>query len=94
MSKDPLQIWFNGGPGCSSMMGIFQEHGPWVVDDGQKTLHENPWSWNKKANILYVEMPAGVGYSHCTKDCSFDDDSTATENLAAITNWFSVYTYF
>jgi len=32
-NKDPLLIWFNGGPGCSSMLGMFMENGPCVVDD-------------------------------------------------------------
>ena len=62
-SSDPVLIWFNGGPGCSSLLAFFQEHGPFVVDDGETSFHENPYPWNLRANVAYFESPAGVGYS-------------------------------
>ena len=62
--NDPVVIWFNGGPGCSSMLGFFQEHGPCIIDDGQTYAKENPYPWNMRANVLYIESPAGVGYSY------------------------------
>jgi carboxypeptidase C (cathepsin A) len=52
---DPLLIWLNGGPGCSSMLGLLQENGPWVMDDGETTFKSNPFSWNVFANVLYIE---------------------------------------
>jgi cathepsin A (carboxypeptidase C) len=97
MQNDPLQIWFNGGPGCSSMMGIFQEHGPFVVDDGTNYLVSNMWSWNKKANMLYIEMPGGVGFSTCDHDageCVFTDKTTTDDNIVALVNWFKKYDDF
>ena len=64
-NNDPLIVWFNGGPGCSSMLGLTQEHGPYILPDGQTKFVKNEYSWNREANVIYIEAPAGVGYSYC-----------------------------
>lgn len=62
-ATDPLVIWLNGGPGCSSMDGLFLENGPFKVDwQGNLTL--NPHSWHTLANMLYVDQPLGTGMSY------------------------------
>jgi carboxypeptidase C (cathepsin A) len=54
--SDPVLIWFNGGPGCSSLLGAFQENGPIIVDaDGDRKFRLNEHSWNARANVLYLE---------------------------------------
>ena len=63
---DHLILWFNGGPGCSSMLGWSQEHGPFNMMDGTDVWVENDYSWNKEANVIYLESPGGVGYSTCS----------------------------
>lgn len=51
-SKDPVVLWLNGGPGCSSMDGFVYEHGPFNFELPNKNnslplLHLNPYSWSK-----------------------------------------------
>ena len=88
-ATDPVIVWFNGGPGCSSVLGFAQEHGPYVMEDGADAFTENEYSWNKEANMLYIESPAGVGYSMCTStECHSTDDSSASDNLNAIIYFF------
>ncbi|KAL3310037.1 hypothetical protein Ciccas_011402, partial [Cichlidogyrus casuarinus] len=83
----PLVLWMNGGPGCSSLDGLLSEHGPFLVAEGKK-LVKNPSAWNNLANVLYLEAPAGVGFSYTTtKNVTTDDDKTARNNLGALTSF-------
>lgn len=62
-TKDtPIIMWFNGGPGASSTLGLFLENGPYTMKDDGNIL-ENPYSWNKDAHIIYWDQPIGTGYS-------------------------------
>ncbi|KAK3936920.1 Alpha/Beta hydrolase protein [Diplogelasinospora grovesii] len=72
----PLAMWLNGGPGCSSMIGLFQENGPCHFVNGASTPSLNPYSWNSFANMLYVDQPIGTGFSYGT------DDVTSTVTAA------------
>ena len=54
-ASDPLVWWFNGGPGASSFAGLFSENGPLLLNDAG-VLVDNPYAWNARANVLYVEF--------------------------------------
>lgn len=89
-ANDPVVVWFNGGPGCSSLLALFSEHGPYVFDDGEVLLKPNPEPWNKRANVLYIESPAGVGYSFgkTAEDRSHNDLSQSIDAFNAVETWF------
>jgi len=97
IENDPILIWFNGGPGCSSMLGFTQEHGPYQIKSGNNYWEPNEYAWNKFSNMLYIESPAGVGFSKChsLRECnSYDDDQSAADNLAAVLAFFEKFPEF
>jgi carboxypeptidase C (cathepsin A) len=60
----PLALWLNGGPGTSSMKGLFHGTGPCTVNSDSQTITSNPWSWNNNVNMLYIDQPVQTGFSY------------------------------
>ncbi|KAL2320637.1 hypothetical protein Fmac_029606 [Flemingia macrophylla] len=93
-ASKPLVLWLNGGPGCSSIgVGAFAEHGPFRPTDNN-ALEKNDYSWNREANILYLESPAGVGFSYSSNKSFYalvTDEITARDNLVFLERWFAKF---
>jgi carboxypeptidase C (cathepsin A) len=66
------------------------ENGPFYIGEQGTPIHHNPYSWNKIANMLYVEIPAGVGFSYT--DSPYDkitgDAQTSLDNFYVILEFF------
>ncbi|XP_057955749.1 serine carboxypeptidase 1-like [Malania oleifera] len=90
-STNPLVLWLNGGPGCSSFgYGAMMELGPFRVNSDNKTLIRNKYSWNNVANVLFLESPAGVGFSYSNTTSNYNqtgDTSTAKDAYTFLINW-------
>ncbi|KAK2985396.1 hypothetical protein RJ640_006854 [Escallonia rubra] len=67
--QDPLILWLTGGPCCSSFSGLIYEIGPLYFKEVRyngslPTLELNSNSWTKMANIIFVDLPVGTGFSY------------------------------
>ncbi len=91
----PIMFWTNGGPGCSGLIGLFDEFGPYRPRENGK-LKYNIWTWTKFANIVFMEQPAGVGFSTSKyKNGYLSSDKLSTiDNLNFILNFFDKYPQF
>ena len=92
-STDPLVLWLNGGPGCSSLDGEMYEHGAFYTTEDGETIYLNPNSWNTVANMLYLEAPVGVGFSYSPDKADYtnNDNQTALDNYQALLNFFTLF---
>ena len=93
-NKKPLVLWLNGGPGCSSLDGWAEEHGPMLMDENGK-FQLNNFSWVNEAYMIYLESPGGFGFSYINstsqEDLYTDDNTTAKDNLKALLNFFEKF---
>ncbi|CAL5085162.1 unnamed protein product [Urochloa decumbens] len=95
-SAAPLVLWLNGGPGCSSLgYGAMEELGPFRVKSDGRTLYRNPYAWNAApANVLFLESPAGVGFSYSNTTADYGrsgDNKTADDALLFLLGWMDKF---
>lgn len=64
-----MVLWLNGGPGCSSLTGLFLELGPASIDK-KRDVQYNPYSWNSNASVIFLDQPVNVGYSYSSSSVS------------------------
>lgn len=70
---DKLTIWLNGGPGSSSMIGLFTENGPCEVvqtAQGKFATKAREWGWDRGSNMLYIDQVWHLCYG-CTDSGRF-----------------------
>ncbi|RKP37085.1 Alpha/Beta hydrolase protein, partial [Dimargaris cristalligena] len=65
-----LVVWFNGGPGCTSLDGVFLENGPYQFTGTPDNIQIVPrdWSFTQQAVMLYVDQPLGTGFSYAPEE--------------------------
>jgi cathepsin A (carboxypeptidase C) len=83
--NDPVVLWLNGGPGCSSLTGLFMELGPSSIDKNVNVKY-NPYSWNSNASVIFLDQPVNVGYSY--------SGSSVTNTIAAGKDVYALLTLF
>ncbi|KAJ3697383.1 hypothetical protein LUZ61_001088 [Rhynchospora tenuis] len=100
-AEDPVVLWMNGGPGCSSFDGFVYENGPFNFEAGNTSgtlpvLHLNPYSWSKVSSVIYLDSPAGTGLSYSLdhSDYTTGDIKTAADSHKFLLKWFELYPEF
>ncbi|XP_078519630.1 putative serine carboxypeptidase CPVL isoform X3 [Lissotriton helveticus] len=69
----PLLLWLQGGPGGTSLFGLFVEHGPYVVNKNL-TLSARKYPWTSHYSLIYIDNPVGTGFSFTDDDRGFAKD--------------------
>ncbi|KAA6411932.1 MAG: carboxypeptidase y [Lasallia pustulata] len=82
---DPVVLWLNGGPGCSSLTGLFLELGPSSIDENLNLVY-NPYSWNSNASVIFLDQPVNVGFSY--------SGSSVSNTVAAGKDVYALLTLF
>jgi carboxypeptidase C (cathepsin A) len=91
-AKDPLVLWMTGGPGCSSELAFMFENGPFTVDKDE-SLHPNPWSWNKEANVIFIDQPVGTGYAYVQDEEGYvrNEEQMAKDMYTFLQKFYEMY---
>ncbi|KAF2091896.1 alpha/beta-hydrolase [Saccharata proteae CBS 121410] len=89
-ATDEITIWLNGGPGCSSLEGFFQENGPVLWQYGTFKPVQNPWTWVNLTNMVWVEQPVGTGFSQGAPTAT-NEEEVAKQFLGFFKNFVDTF---
>ncbi|XP_049524907.1 venom serine carboxypeptidase-like isoform X2 [Dermacentor silvarum] len=74
--NDPVIMWMQGGPGTSSLLGFFNEHGPYYLSEDGNEAAFRELTWAQRYSMIYVDQPVGTGYSYTENDAGYARNQT------------------
>ncbi|XP_040328301.1 putative serine carboxypeptidase CPVL isoform X2 [Herpailurus yagouaroundi] len=88
----PVVLWLQGGPGGSSMFGLFVEHEPYIVTSNM-TVRPREFSWITTFSMLYIDNPVGTGFSFTDDPQGYavNEDDVARNLYSALTHFFLLF---
>lgn len=90
--SSPVVLWLQGGPGASSLFGLFTENGPFEVTKSQK-VKARKYSWHLNHNLLYIDNPVGTGFSFVDKDEGYarNEVDVGRDLYSALLQFFTLF---
>ncbi|KAJ8726586.1 hypothetical protein PYW07_001284 [Mythimna separata] len=90
LTETPLIIWLQGGPGFSSIKGLFDIIGPIKVVDGKVVPRNVSWADH---SLLFLDNPVGAGFSFTDDDRGYPDneDDVGEQMLKFLVQFFEMF---
>lgn len=88
--KSPLLLWLQGGPGSSSLIGLFYENGPFRFGkSGKLSLRKNTWATSH--SIIFIDNPVGTGFSSEFNDYAKSEEEIADNLHEALVQFYELF---
>lgn len=87
---DPVVLWLQGGPGASSLFGLFSEHGPYSVSSSY-TLLPRKYTWTRNHNMIYIDNPVATGFSFTNGGFAQNETAVGTDLYHALLQFFKLF---
>lgn len=68
----PVLLWLQGGPGGSSLFGLFTELGPLIAKKDGFVRRKYHWALNH--HLIFIDNPAGTGFSFTDNEKGYCTD--------------------
>ncbi|THG96679.1 hypothetical protein EW026_g5196 [Hermanssonia centrifuga] len=89
---EPWAIWLQGGPGTSSLYGLFSENGPISLAPDTQQFTQNEYAWSNLIDYIWVDQPVGVGFATAHSDgYAVDEDQIGADFIGFLENLVQVF---
>lgn len=86
----PVVLWLQGGPGATSLIGLFTENGPFEVKP-KHGLKLRKYAWTQSHSVIYIDNPVGAGYSFTNNGYAQNETVIGDELYNALLQFFQLF---